>query len=137
MEALMEEKTVSYQVDNPAQAGDEGGQWVILELFGHKVIAGYMRRDETLGTPLLRLDVPETPTQAAFSRHYNPTAVYSISYVSEDVARRVSNSLAPSPITVYMPDLSEIDRLQTRNRVLTRQLALARGEDPEYIDEAS
>lgn len=131
----MEGKTVSYQVDNPAQ--DEGGQWVILELFGHKVIAGYMRRDETLGTPLLRLDVPETPTQAAFTRHYNPTAIYSISYVSEDVARRVANSLAASPITVYAPDLLDLERLRARNRDLTRRLELASGEKEEivYTDE--
>ncbi len=73
------------------------GSWVILELFGHKVVSGYMSHDDALGAPLLRLDVPANERFPAFTRHYNPSAIYSISYVSEDVARMTAASLHEDP----------------------------------------
>ena len=100
----------------------EQGSWVVLELFGHKVVAGYMSRDESLGAPLIRLDVPATSRYPQFSRHYNTSAIYSISYVSEIVARYTAESLQENPISVYVPALGELNRLVQENLAMKAKI---------------
>lgn len=125
----MEEKK-TYSTDG-GRAGD--GVWAILELFGHKVVAGYISKDESLGTPLIRLDVPATERYPAFTRHYSPYAIYSVSYVSEETARLTAEQVAAvprfrtktaetarltaeqlqdNPVTVYVPEIKESDTLR-------------------------
>ncbi|NMC84317.1 MAG: hypothetical protein GYA58_03425 [Anaerolineaceae bacterium] len=94
----------------------EKGRWVILELFGHKVIAGYMSTDESLGAPLIRLDVPETRAYPAFTRHYNPSAIYSVSYVSQEAVQYTAEAISENPVSVYVPELGELTRLQQENK---------------------
>jgi len=106
---------MSDQVVEPHEGELPRGTWVILELFGHKVVAGYMSRDESLGAPLIRLDVPETKTYPAFTRHYNPSAIYSVSYVSEETARLTAESVSENPVSVYVPELSDLRRLNEEN----------------------
>ena len=109
----MEEEKV-YQV--------EAGTWVILELFGHKVVAGYMSKDESLGAPLVRVDVPKTSLFPGFTRHYNPSAIYSISYVSEEVARVTAESIKENPVSVYVPELGDLNRLAEENKQMRVRL---------------
>ncbi len=108
----------------PDQPKAETGVWVILEIFGHKVIAGYMSRDENLGVPMLRIDIPATDRFPAFTRHYHPNAVYSISYVSEEAARLAAEEVSENPISVYVPELGELARLQKENEQM--RIALER-----------
>ncbi len=115
------------------------GTWVILELFGHKVVAGYLTRDETLGAPLLRLDVPKTSRFPAFTRHYHPNAVYSISYVGEEAAAYTAESISENPISIYVPELGELTRLQQENTTMKTKLfalqrALQSGQLPQGDD---
>ena len=37
---------------------EEIKSWAIVELMGHKVVAGLIQKSEMLGKPLLRVDVP-------------------------------------------------------------------------------
>ena len=118
----------------------ETGTWVILELFGHKVVSGYMSKDESLGAPLVRIDVPKTSLFPEFTRHYNPGAIYSISYVSEEVARITAESLKENPVSVYVPELGEINRLTEENKRMRVKLerfqrALSDGSYHEINDE--
>lgn len=99
------------------------GTWTVIELFGHKVVAGYMSIDDKFGSPMLRLDVPATAYFPAFTRHYNPQAVYSISYVSEEVALRTAISLRENPVSVYVPDLGDLNRLQIENKTMHEQIS--------------
>lgn len=42
---------------------DEIQQWgIVVELMGHKVVAGLIQKSELLGKPMLRVDVPATST---------------------------------------------------------------------------
>jgi hypothetical protein len=130
---------VETQTEYKTDLEHEPGQWAILELFGHKVVAGYITKDETFGSPMVRIDVPETSRYPGFTRHYNPTAVYGIGYVSEDVARRTAESLKENPITIYVPDISDIDNLRDKIRDLQGRLlnhrALPDGEDDDEDDD--
>lgn len=42
--------------------------WAIVELFGHSKIAGEISEQTIAGGPFLRVDVPETERESAFTR---------------------------------------------------------------------
>lgn len=84
--------------------------WAVVELMGHQVIAGEVGEEMVAGTTMLRVDVPEiegvlpTDKQAAFTRFFGGSAVYSLTPTSEEVARRVAADARVRPVTVYMPE---------------------------------
>ena len=109
------------------------GQWAIVELMGHKVMAGLVQKDEMLGKPMLRVDVPETTAFSAFTQFYGETALYCVSFVSEEVARRTAEQCKVNPVNVYVPDLitreryaEDINRLQAQIRRMSAGLQAPR-----------
>lgn len=75
--------------------------WCMVELFGHNKIAGKCTEQNIAGVNMLRVDVPETDKQPAFTKFYNGTAIYAINPITEEVAKDIANKLSNSPITVY------------------------------------
>jgi len=97
---------------------EQTGQWAVVELFGHKTIAGRVTKDTSL-FPLLRIDVPATSKYPEFTAEYGAQAIYSITYVSEQVARHAAQSLEVNPISVYSPELItrlEFEKMQDEYR---------------------
>lgn len=86
--------------------------WAIVELFGHKVLAGQVCKSEMMGGPMLRVDVPATPSDKAFTRLLGVNAVYSVTFVSEDVARAAAGRCAEKAVTVYVPEIDVIAHKQ-------------------------
>lgn len=86
------------------------GQWAIVELMGHKVVAGFAGKDEMFGKPLLRIDIPETSEYPAFTQFYGLDAVYCITPTSEDVARITAESCKINPVSVYTPELVTVEK---------------------------
>ena len=84
---------------------DEIQQWGIVELMGHKVVAGLIQKSEMLGKPMLRVDVPATSTYQAFTQFYGEAAIYCVTFTSEDVAKRTAEEVKVNPVSVYVPDL--------------------------------
>ncbi|HDZ37198.1 MAG TPA: hypothetical protein ENH62_02740 [Marinobacter sp.] len=82
-------------------------QWCIIELFGHQVIAGMVTQQAVGSAALIRVDVPETEDHPAFTRFYGLGAIYSITPVSEEVAKVAVKEFRPKPVNVYMPQLVE------------------------------
>lgn len=72
--------------------------WVILELLGHRRLAGYLTEQEIAGAPFLRLDIPESPAAPAATQFYAPGAVYAITPTTEALARRVASLNRPVPV---------------------------------------
>jgi hypothetical protein len=106
------------------------GQWAIVELMGHKIVAGLASKDEMLGKPMLRVDVPETKGYPAFTQMYGESAIYCVTFVSEEVARLTAEQCKINPVAVYVPDLvtrqqheSELDELRRHIDVSRRGLA--------------
>lgn len=79
--------------------------WGIVELMGHKVVAGLVSKDEMLGKPMLRVDVPTTSTFDAFTQFYGEAAIYCVTFVSEAVARLTAEQIKVNPVSVYVPEL--------------------------------
>ena len=96
----------------------QSSTWAIVELFGHKTLAGRVTKDTSL-FPLLRIDVPATEAAPEFTAEYGPGAIYGITYVSEEVARRTAQAIKANPVVVYNPDLvtrEQFDRMQDEYR---------------------
>jgi hypothetical protein len=81
------------------------GQWAIVELMGHKVVAGLTSKSELLGKPMLRVDVPATTAYGEFTQFYGESAIYCVTFVSEQVARLTAEQSKVNPVSVYVPEL--------------------------------
>lgn len=81
-------------------------QWCIVELMGHQKIAGKCTEQTIAGANMLRVDVPATNKQSAFTRFYNSTAIYCIHPVDERTVEITAEKLHQQPITIW--DLEEI-----------------------------
>ena len=69
--------------------------WVILELMGHRRLAGYLREQTIGGAAFLRIDIPADPP---VTQLYAPAAVYAITPTSEETAREVATLARPAPV---------------------------------------
>lgn len=72
--------------------------WAILELFGHVRLAGRVTEAQIGGCSFLRVDVPKEDGSIDFTRYLGNGSIYSMTPVSEEVARRVGNGSAQAPI---------------------------------------
>lgn len=75
--------------------------WAIVDLFGHNRIAGRISEQHIAGVPFVRIDVPENSSIQAHTEDYHPNAIYSIKFVSEEIARGHSEGLQERPIQIY------------------------------------
>ena len=76
-------------------------QWCIMDLFGHQKIAGRVSEQVIGGQSFVRVDVPEVNGQPAFTRLYGSGAIYSITPVSEEIARSAVAAMRVEPVAVY------------------------------------
>ncbi len=73
-------------------------EWAILELFGHRKLAGLIK-EETIGSAtFIRIDVIGIDGKFTAIQFYNPAAVYCITPTSEESARRAASINDPQPV---------------------------------------
>lgn len=78
--------------------------WAIVELMGHRKLAGKVSEQIIAGAPLLRIDVPEVPTGnggamiPAFTQFYGAGSLYCLTPTSETVARMYAQSRREEPV---------------------------------------
>ncbi len=75
--------------------------WCLVELFGHTKIAGKCTEQNIAGTNMLRVDVPETTLQPAFTRFFGSSAIYSINPIDEATVKMLSERMEVKPIDTY------------------------------------
>ena len=85
--------------DEPAPNGLPG--WHVLELMGHRKIAGYVRETTVAGAGMLRIDVPGEGDDVYATQLYPPGSVYCMTPVTEELARRFAEREKPRPVTRY------------------------------------
>jgi len=90
-------------------------QPAIIDLFGHTRIAGKVTEEAVGGAALIRVDVPETDGQQAYTRYYGIGAIYSIAPTDEATMLRAARALRQEPIHAYELRLptSLSDRIST------------------------
>lgn len=79
-----------------AEASEFEG-WAILELMGHRRLAGYVRPVEIAGAGMLRIDVPGDGSEAVATQYYSPSSLYCLTPTTEAIARTVAKSSRPQP----------------------------------------
>jgi hypothetical protein len=78
--------------------GIEG--FAILELMGHRKLAGRLAEQEIAGQAFVRIDIPGPPGEAdTATQFYSAAAIYAITPTTEEIARAVAAGHQPQPVT--------------------------------------
>jgi hypothetical protein len=83
--------------------------WALVELFGHNRIAGKVTEAEIGGGSLIRVDVPAVKDRDPLTKYYNVKAIYGITPVDEETAKRMAESIDSAPVNAYSLD-REVER---------------------------
>jgi hypothetical protein len=83
--------------------------FAIIELFGHTKMAGKVTEQSIGPATFIRVDVKETSQQPSFTRLLNPSAVYAINPVTEQVANEMAEMLQKKPLEAW-----DINRMQEK-----------------------
>lgn len=81
------------------------GFWAVVEIFGHKRFAGFVSEWLFAGDNFVRIDVPETARDKAFSKMFGAKAVYGMSPCDEATARAYAEALRERPLDVALTSL--------------------------------
>lgn len=73
----------------------------IIELMGHQKMAGTITDSTIGGGAFIRVDVPETSISPTFTRFLNPSSIYAINPVTEDVMRVMAERFKFRPIDAW------------------------------------
>ena len=77
--------------------------WCILELMGHRRLAGLIQEAQIGGAPFIRIDVPGASGMVA-TQFYSPSSIFCITPVTEELARNMAKYYQPEPVnTAPMP----------------------------------
>lgn len=84
--------------------------WAVVEIMGHKQLAGRVTEEPIAGVNMLRIDIPEAGDHPPQTVYHGGAAIYAIHPCSEEVARSAAATLRrrqSDPFPVYVPELSE------------------------------
>lgn len=77
---------------------DQSIGWAIVEMLGHRRVAGYVQETTVAGAGFLRLDMPESETHPAQTQLISPGSVYALHPVDEQTARTAAAAWRPAPV---------------------------------------
>jgi hypothetical protein len=73
-------------------------EWAILELMGHRRLAGKVSEAAIGGGAFIRIDMPMRDGSMS-TQFYSPGSIYCITPTTEDIARTMSLGYQPEPIS--------------------------------------
>lgn len=81
------------------------GIWAVLEIMGHRRVAGHVVEETIAGAPVLRVDIPGPtagdPVKA--TQYYGGASLFCMTPTSEELARKEANPPAWTPTTYQLP----------------------------------
>lgn len=94
-------------------------QWMILELMGHRRLAGLVSEQTFAGAAFVRIDVPQPVDEQntapwVATQFYSPSAVYCMTPCREELARKIAAGARPAPVTEWdlpRPERSALPRI--------------------------
>ena len=75
--------------------------FALISLFGHKRLAGKVTLQVLGNLTMLRVDIPETTKVPAFTKYINPSAIYTMDPITEDLMHTLAESFKEQPIEAY------------------------------------
>ncbi len=79
-------------------ANEDGWEWAIVEIFGHRRHAGRTREEERFGAKMLRVDIPKNgdPTAAGWETlYYGGSSIFSFALTDEATVMKFNKPYAP------------------------------------------
>lgn len=73
-------------------------EWSILELMGHRRLAGFVREVDLAGASFIRIDVPGDGAGVVLTQLYGASSVYCLTPTTEEIARAVARQNQPEPV---------------------------------------
>ena len=64
--------------------------WCVVDVMGHNRYAGRVTEQQIGGASFIRVDVPELPDRAAFTKLLSPGSIFCITPTTEQVARHAA-----------------------------------------------
>ena len=94
-------------MDNESKTTFES--WAIVEIMGHRKLAGRVTEESIAGTNLLRIDVPPVPEREgsygqklqerpAFTQYFGASAIFSLTPCNEETARQSADQFRDYPV---------------------------------------
>lgn len=90
-----------------ASATEKFDQWAIVELMGHRKLAGRVTEHVIAGASLLRIDVPDVPASdgipelPGFTQFYGPSSIYCLTPTTKEIALRFTAYHREKPVQSY------------------------------------
>ena len=82
--------------------GQQFQEWAIVELMGHRKIAGKVTEEQIGGTAFLRVDMfNQDDDDPILTQFYQPSALYCLTPTSERIARALGESFLPVPVSRF------------------------------------
>ena len=81
--------------------GETFDTWAIVELMGHRKLAGRVTEQVIAGAALLRIDVPDLPDCKGFTQFYGSHTIYSLTPTTEEIAKQFANYHRERPVSAY------------------------------------
>jgi hypothetical protein len=76
-------------------------EWCIVEIMGRQRYAGLVTEQTLAGQAMLRVDIPKTAKQNAFTKLFGGGSIHSLTPTTEVIARGLAERLDQAPIAVY------------------------------------
>ena len=93
---------------NPRPAESTFDEHCIVELLGHRKLAGRVREVQLAGAGFLRLDIPATPGHGPETQYIAPGSVYALHPTTEAIATAAAGNFRPQPVSRW-----ELERAKT------------------------
>jgi hypothetical protein len=117
----------------PDQTAEERfATWAILELMGHRRLAGHVQEVQIAGAGFLRLDIPPAGDDPGRTQYVSPASVYAMHPTTEDTARRAAAEWRPAPVQPW--ELRDHEQSAARAEI-TADIRGGDGSDDEEDDD--
>jgi hypothetical protein len=73
-------------------------EWAIVEMMGHRRLAGLVQEVQLAGAGFLRLDIPAAGDDPGRTQYLSPGSVYALHPVDEATARQAAAAWRPAPV---------------------------------------
>jgi hypothetical protein len=73
-------------------------EWAIVEMLGHRRVAGRLREVQIAGHGFLRMDIPGTDTEPGATQFISPTSIYAMHPTDEATATAAAARWRPEPV---------------------------------------
>lgn len=76
-------------------------EWAIVEVMGHRRFIGLVSEQVIAGTGFVRIDIPASEGEPAWTKFVGSASIYAITPVSEEIARGIASQSNQVPVMAY------------------------------------